>query len=1011
MLLAFACLALPASAQAPTPSTPVDTVPAGRFSYRSYGAELGLANVAVLQLLQDRQGFLWVGTEDGLFRYDGYRFDGFALKEGLPSTAITSLLEDKAGTLWVGTLGGLTHLEGQRFIPLKAERGLPSISIDGLAQDGDKLFVATTKGPYSGSAKSNFSALPDWPAGEATAIVQATKSGVLWVARWTGTSHMMAWQQGAWQEIAVPEDRPNERIDALAEDGAGRLWARTASSLWLLNAEGTRFEMAATPIVLDSTRGYLATGKRGELYVPTDHGLLRRTGDKWEITMPESGLPGAPLPVLEDREGSLWIGSVGVHRLLGGATFESYTTAQGLPFDTVWNIIRDRRQRLLVGTSHGLAVADGARFRTIKGTENTTVRTIAEAADGSIYLAGVPANEVLRYVPSTGEVSHHPLDAGNLSKRIFRLLADHDGTLWVSTDGAGLWGADSSDKELHFKQALIPGGTTTERMSDIRQDSQGRIWVAGKFGLAMLEHGTWHRYTTSDGLHQNHISYVLPTRSGDLLLPYFEPIGVSRMRYENGKLTPITLYDAASSQTPDKVFLAGEDALGRIWLGGGRGIDLLTPQSVRHFGAAEGLIGEDITAMAFLAEPDGDVWFGTTKGLVHFDQKAFAALPVQQPLVTSLIKLAIGGKDYPASASGVRVAAGETFEVRFAGISFIGEGNIQYRERLLGREESFNITDTREARYSALPHGHYRFEVAARIGEHGAWGPTSVFTFDVIPAWWQTWWARLLAAIGTLLLLATGHRWRLRQIRDENQRLEAQVAARTEDLQNANAALQEWSMIDPLTGLKNRRYLSAFMPEELARTMRQQRARTHAERSVIERNIDICVLMVDLDHFKLVNDEHGHAAGDAVLQQVAEVMRSACRASDVVVRWGGEEFLIIARNIDRDQAHLLAQQVCDCVRRHTFTFGENLTLRKSCSVGYTAFPVLPGAPEQFGWEQVLELADQCLYAAKKSGRDGWVGALVQEPGTQTELALHTLPGFGPCLIRSSWPDGRDIVWH
>jgi hypothetical protein len=89
-----------------------------------------------------------------------------------------------------------------------------------------------------------------------------------------------------------------------------------------------------------------------------------------------------------------------------------------------------------------------------------------------------------------------------------------------------------------------------------------------------------------------------------------------------------------------------------------------------------------------------------------------------------------------------------------------------------------------------------------------------------------------------------------------------------------------------------------------------------------------------------------------------------------------------------------------CGAPHTFTFGENLTLHKTCSVGYTAFPVLPGAPDQFGWEQVLELADQCLYAAKKSGRDGWVGALVQESGAQSDIALHTLPCFGPCIIRT-----------
>ncbi|MEJ7807017.1 MAG: hypothetical protein WKG03_13980, partial [Telluria sp.] len=246
-----------------------------------------------------------------------------------------------------------------------------------------------------------------------------------------------------------------------------------------------------------------------------------------------------------------------------------------------------------------LAVADGARFRTIKGTEGTTVRSIVQTADGAIYLAGVPATEIVRYLPATGEVTRHVLNAANPAKRIFRLLAARDGSLWASTDGAGLWRADSASAALQFTQVAVPGGTATERMSDIREDAQGRIWVAGQYGLAMLENGAWRRFTRADGLRKDHVTYAFPTRAGDLLLPYFDPIGVARMRYQNGKLAALAHYDATTTRTPDKVFIAGEDALGRIWLGGGRGIDLLTAQGSRHFGAAEGLIGEDTVAMAF----------------------------------------------------------------------------------------------------------------------------------------------------------------------------------------------------------------------------------------------------------------------------------------------------------------------------------------------------------------------------------------------------------------------------
>jgi len=243
-----------------------------------------------------------------------------------------------------------------------------------------------------------------------------------------------------------------------------------------------------------------------------------------------------------------------------------------------------------------------------------------------------------------------------------------------------------------------------------------------------------------------------------------------------------------------------------------------------------------------------------------------------------------------------------------------------------------------------------------------------------------------------------------------NVQLESLVSERTRDLAAAYQALEEASMVDPLTGLKNRRYLSAFMPEEIARCLRQQRAAAAGRGE--DRNIDLCVLMLDLDHFKAVNDTHGHGAGDAVLRQLGEVLRATCRDSDVVVRWGGEEFIVLARNADRQQIHVMAAQLCDSIRNHPFDLGNGVVLHKTCSLGYTAFPLLRDDPERLGWEQSVELADQCLYAAKSSGRDGWVGCLPVQPGSADEGTgtVRDMPGFGPCIVRSSFGDGCDLHW-
>jgi len=157
-------------------------------------------------------------------------------------------------------------------------------------------------------------------------------------------------------------------------------------------------------------------------------------------------------------------------------------------------------------------------------------------------------------------------------------------------------------------------------------------------------------------------------------------------------------------------------------------------------------------------------------------------------------------------------------------------------------------------------------------------------------------------------------------------------------------------------------------------------------------NIDILFLMVDVVFFNMVNDEHGHQAGDLVLQQVAELIRRATRNSDTVVRWGGEEFLVVARNTCRKEANILAERIRSFVAEHEFDLGNGSTMRRTCSVGFAFYPLAIDRADHLSWEAVINLADCCLYAAKRSGRNAWVGLLAGEnldtDGLDTRLQAH-----------------------
>ena len=1019
---AFGVMALPAS-------TPSDGVPPGRLTFRAYDADQGLSNLAVWQLVQDSQGFIWAGTEAGLFRYDGFRFEPFGVKEGLPSSDILAMYSDPTGILWVGTRRGLARWNGRSFDPLTSLQGLPMTPIEGLASGPGGFWVATNEGPYFQDPAGRFTKAQGWPKGEATALCGGLKSNMLWAAKWDGKSQVLAHRDSRWMAFEPPPGLENERIDALAEDGAGRLWARTSHSLWVLDPGASRFRQASVPISVISDRGFLITGRHGDIWIPTQHGLAHLEGDTWSVLGTKEGLPTSWCrTALEDREGSLWVGSVGVFRLLGRGIWRVYTQADGLPSGVIWRIFRDRDRQLWVGTDNGLARATATGWEVLPGTLGHVIRTVVQGADGALYMAGVPGNEVLKYDPKRKVLKRIELSPDAAAKRIFRLKLDLQGVLWAATDGAGLFKAPSAKGSLKFERVDLPQGIPTEYISDVHQDAAGRIWAPGERGLAMLENARWRRFTSKDGLKQDHVSYIRSTKSGDLLISYNEPLGLTLARYEGGALKVLKQFDTTTGLVEDMVYLTGEDTKGGIWIGTGKGVDLIRPEGIDHFGVAEGLVGEDCDNMAFLSEDDGDVWIGTSTGLARFDAKAYQGLPVPPPTVMTSLRL--GQQTYLPGLKAVQVPYGSnTLEARFACLSFLRERAVHQRVRLVGLESEWHPTDTREARYPALRPGPYRLEVCSRVGQ-GDWGPIAAFDFEVLPTWWQAWWFRTLIGLGIAGLVAVVVRWRMFALQQQNRLLEAQVAARTKELEaandamefandaleGANEALRNQSLTDPLTGLRNRRFLGECMPEDVAVVNRVFHELKGPRRERLALNIDLLFIMVDLDHFKMVNDEHGHSAGDKVLQQMGEIMKEATRDTDTVVRWGGEEFLVVARNVCRRDCTILVERIRSQVALHEFGIGDGKSLRLTCSSGFALYPFIPELPQTITWERVIDVADHCLYAAKRAGRDAWVGIF---PGEETDanlvletesLSIPDLLSNGTLQVQSSLSLGTPLQW-
>ncbi len=988
--------------------------PAGVYGFRSLGSEQGLTNTAVKALAQDGDGFLWVGTEDGLFRLEGNQFRRFGEEQGLFSSRIADngLSAAHPSGLWVDTERGLMLWNGHRFLK-PSELGMPGL--DGrpgtpLPHGGVIMSDQPSQTRFLARGQEGFQPISGLPWGSGMTAASLSEDGRilviglgldLWVRR-----------DGAWNGGKGPLRLPQEASGVLT-DPDGTIWVRSVNHLWRLGADGRLVEVPAPRALSAVAGGILARDREGRIWTPTAEGLVWIGPEASGFLGEAEGLPRGGTGVLAvDREGTLWVGGDGVHKLLGEGRWTAWTRRQGLPGDIVWAVHRGGDGRLWAGTSAGLAVLEPGGWRSIPGTVQRQVMALAGQSSGRLW-AGIipggsqeptglwvcePGQRTVRRVNPVGM----PPGAG-----ILALHERHSSELWLAAARAGLWRMDPGQPGVPAERIVIPGWPKGFGVQVVYGDGRGGLWVAGGPWVGHFDGQAWAVIGPEGGLHaQDSVLAMAPAPEGAAWVIYFGTKGVDRVRRDGQRLVLAERFGKGHplAQYPAYSLLADPD--GTLWVGTGRGLLHWDGVRAERFGRNAGLPGEDCSQNALWRDPDGDLFVGLSVGLAQGEAGRGRRPQTPPPAV---VVSAEDGRDRSLMASGDRRVPWQarTLTFRYAAGGSRWTEDTTFQVRLAGLERDWRTTALPEARYTELSPGHYRFEVRTFtfMGEPGE--PAGI-DFEVMAPWWRKPWALVLEAMVLGVLVWGFFRWRTAHLRRRNAQLEAMVQERTEALEVANAALREASLTDPLTGLHNRRYLAATMPEEETRLRRVFRNYLDRGESPLGHNEDLVMLMLDLDHFKRVNDTYGHAAGDAVLQQAAKALRAVSRSSDTLVRWGGEEFLLVAKRTERDRADLIAQNLCAAIRNHTFTLADGRTLRCTVSVGYAACPILDHYPEAFSWEDALQAADQCLYAAKRAGRDGWMGVHTPGPldpaeiGSRFRVDIEGLAAEGRVVLRSSF---------
>lgn len=766
------------------------TLQAQRYSFKVYLREQGLSNFVVMALLQDETGFIWTGTQNGLFRYDGVRFRRFGVEDGLPSARVYSLHESSEGTLWVGTERGLARRVEDRFALVGDQGQVGSVWDIDSATTG-AVYAATNRGLFQASGTGGsidpaaVSLVPPkaGPEAEAVSAVHVTPSGSLWFGCGRALCESTDGSVRVW---GTESGVPRARWDGIVSHPDGSIWARSSRHLRVLRKYQDHFVDNGQGLPDQSLFGRLLCRRDGQIVVPTDRGVAFLDDDGWRVVSTEHGLPTRFISaLLEDHEASLWIGTrgSGVARWLGEERWQHWTENEGLTSNAIRAIRRSQEHGIWVGTDDGLNLltptGEVRRWTQQDGLGGNAVRSLAVGSDGALWIGSYPGG-VTRLDPNTGQVEVFDESSGLDADRVMGVHIGPDNQLWVATS-QGLYKASHTDRSPRFERQLIPGLSPELRHSRLFTAKDGSLWVGSHAGLLRYQDGEWTRLTTDDGLRANAVLYLTEGPDGSIWIGYLDALGASRVRFENG--TPrVEHLGVANGASSDKTLFLGFDQHGRLWYGSDTGVDVYHQGDWRRYTRENGLVWDACNGDAFLAD-DGGVWIGTSGGLSFF-RHSHGPQSTSAPNVV-VTSASLGDKQLNLAETATVDYIDRTLAVEFAALTFAREGDIRFRYRLLGWDEEWAEAAQHQARYGGLTPGAYTFEVQAYDAADIWAAEPARLSFSIAPPWWGTWWFQTLCVLA--LVFAAYALWKIRMggIRRRHRDLEAAVVDRTHALRLA----------------------------------------------------------------------------------------------------------------------------------------------------------------------------------------------------------------------------------
>lgn len=950
--------------------------PLDSWARETWSQQSGLRSDQVNALAQTSDGYLWVGTPEGLARFNGVEFNysDSVSEPQMRDNDVRSLAVGHEDTLLIGTArGGVSFLNQGWWSQRGSDGGQVQDAVVAAQEDArGRLWVAGAGGldVFDGRRTSHFDSRNGLPSNRITSLLVAD-DGSAWVGTSAGLARIV---NDRVQTISVNAGPlPSGAITALAEAQDQSLWVGTRAGAYRQRRGDAQFEKMTQDAFDDAVLAILPDSAGRALVGTAGHGLLVVNDGRTEaVREPGANRAWSVDALLRAADGSVWVGGNQGLLRLRDTPFGALGKQDGLPNDNVQAVLGTPDGDMWIGTQAGLARMHEGRIESVAGDmfAHQSIRALARSGDRGLWV-GTDTDGAMRL--QDGRVDRIVNLANGLPSDAVRAVRENrDGSVWIGTAKGLYWQGDRSQRVYTAADGL-PG----DSVYAVFQDAGERLWVGTAGGMA---------YRDGDRF----VSVPMPAQSMAQSVFAFAAdadgaiwIATDRglLRWKDGHLAAIR-----GMQGLDAVYAVLPDREGNLWLSTLSGLVRIATEQANAvadgrrsnvtmdvFGTADGLPSSQCNGGsspgAWLL-PDGSVWVAMSRGvgMVHPERLVdYRNAPPQ----TQLEEVRIDDRIVAPGDGVLELPPGtRKVDVRYFAMNYHLPRRIQYRYMLEGYDTDWSVVgEHTSVQFTNLPPGNYRLRIQAAI-TGGSWSPReAALAFRIQARLWQKPWFYVFAA---LILLVGGwlaYRARIRVLAANERHLQTLVDARTEDLRRQTELLRQadadktrlletiqaqaeaferQAREDALTGIANRRRVDEAVEVYFAESRRSGRP--------------LSLVLLDIDHFKRVNDHYSHAVGDDVLRALGGILRSHQRPGDLAGRLGGEEFVCILSGSDIAGARTYCERMRAAIETHDWE-AIAADLRVTVSMGVVQWD------GKETYSRMSSRADELLYRAKESGRN------------------------------------------